>query len=116
MKIILMSSAVRTASSSRSPHRSATLLHEIATQLRIDSVRATTAAASGHPTSCASCAEIMSVLCFEVMRYDVREPRAANNDAFVLSTKAFGNAARIERVYPIGLDMQMKCGHWISVG
>jgi transketolase len=69
-----------------------TALHAIATQLRIDSVQATTAAASGHPTSCASCAEIMSVLFFEVMRYDVKEPRAADNDVFVLSK---GHAAPI---------------------
>jgi transketolase len=87
-----MSTAVSTTGSSRAPHRSAALLHEIATQLRIDSVRATTAAASGHPTSCASCAEIMSVLFFEVMRYHVQEPRAAQNDVFVLSK---GHAAPI---------------------
>lgn len=87
-----MGTAVRNPSSSFSPHRPAALLHEIATQLRIDSVRATTAAASGHPTSCASCAEIVSVLLFEVMRYDIQEPRAAQNDVFVLSK---GHAAPI---------------------
>ncbi len=87
-----MSTEARTADKSRTPHRSATELHEIATQLRIDSVRATTAAASGHPTSCASCAEIVSALFFEVMRYDVHEPLAAQNDVFVLSK---GHAAPI---------------------
>lgn len=75
-----------------STQRSASELHEIATQLRIDSVQATTAAASGHPTSCASAAEIMAVLFFDVMRYDVRKPRAPCNDVFVLSK---GHAAPI---------------------
>ena len=72
--------------------RAASVLYEIATQLRIDSVQATTAAGSGHPTSCASAAEIMAALFFEVMRYDVRLPRAPHNDVFVLSK---GHAAPI---------------------
>ncbi len=69
-----------------------TLLEEKATRLRIDSIRATTAAGSGHPTSCASAAEIMSVLFFSVMRYDPTNPRDPRNDKFVLSK---GHAAPI---------------------
>jgi len=61
------------------------LLHDKATQLRIDSVSATTAAGSGHPTSCASAAEIASVLFFSVMRFDPGDPRSSANDIFVLS-------------------------------
>lgn len=38
-----------------------------------------------HPTSCASAAEIMSVLFFNTMRYDPRAPRDPNSDRFVLS-------------------------------
>ena len=68
------------------------LLADRATQLRIDSVRATTAAGSGHPTSCASAAEIMSVLFFSVMRYDPTHPKDPANDRFVLSK---GHAAPI---------------------
>lgn len=68
------------------------LLGEKATRLRIDSIRATTAAGSGHPTSCASCAEIMSVLFFSVMRYDPANPRNPASDKFVLSK---GHAAPI---------------------
>src|SRR3954465_2238334 len=67
-------------------------LQAIATQLRIDSVEATTAAGSGHPTSCASMAEIMAVLFFRVMRYDPTNPHAPDNDVFVLSK---GHAAPI---------------------
>ena len=68
------------------------MLEEKATRLRIDSIRATTAAGSGHPTSCASAAEIMSVLFFSVMRYDPANPRDRRNDKFVLSK---GHAAPI---------------------
>jgi transketolase len=68
------------------------LLQDKATQLRIDSIRATTAAGSGHPTSCASCAEIMSALFFSVMRYDPKNPRNPGNDMFILSK---GHAAPI---------------------
>lgn len=68
------------------------LLEEKATRLRIDSIRATTAAGSGHPTSCASAAEIMAVLFFSVMRYDPANPRRPGSDKFVLSK---GHAAPI---------------------
>ncbi|MFI5257622.1 MAG: transketolase, partial [Gemmatimonadales bacterium] len=88
----MSTAAAPRAGSSDASRRSSATLHEIATQLRIDSVQATTAAASGHPTSCVSCAEIMSVLFFDVMRYDVAEPRAPDNDVFVLSK---GHAAPI---------------------
>ncbi len=61
------------------------LLEDKATRLRIDSVRATTEAGSGHPTSCASAADIVSVLFYAVMRFDPRDPRRPDNDVFVLS-------------------------------
>jgi transketolase len=61
------------------------VLRDKATALRIDSVRATTEAGSGHPTSCASAADIVSVLFYAVMRYDPRNPRSLDNDVFVLS-------------------------------
>jgi len=53
--------------------------------IRIDSIRSTTEAGSGHPTSCLSVADIISVLFFNVFKYDYDNPRAANNDRFVLS-------------------------------
>lgn len=67
-------------------------LESMAARLRIDSVRATTEAGSGHPTSCASAAEIMATLFFSVMRYDPANPKNPNNDLFVLSK---GHAAPI---------------------
>jgi len=61
------------------------VLREKATLLRIHSVRSTTEAGSGHPTSCASAADIVSVLFFSTMRYDPRDPHSDGNDIFVLS-------------------------------
>src|SRR5262245_29322591 len=60
-------------------------LHNAATHLRIDSVRATSAAGSGHPSSCCSAADIVAALFFSVMRYDPKNPKAPNSDRFVLS-------------------------------
>lgn len=60
-------------------------LRNKATQLRIDSVRATSEAGSGHPSSCASAADIVAALFFSVMRYDPQNPKMLNSDRFVLS-------------------------------
>jgi transketolase len=64
----------------------------IATRLRIDSVRSTTEAGSGHPSTCCSAAEIMAALFFGEMRYDPRDASNPDNDRFVLSK---GHAAPI---------------------
>jgi transketolase len=61
------------------------LLKGIANQLRIHSIEATTAAGSGHPTSCCSAADLVATLFFSQMRYDAKNPRAYNNDRFILS-------------------------------
>ena len=66
------------------PQVIATVRHKAA-QLRIDSVRATSEAGSGHPTSCCSAADIVATLFFVVMRYDPKNPRLAGNDRFILS-------------------------------
>ena len=67
-------------------------LQDIANRLRINSIKATNASKSGHPTSCASIAEIMSVLFFDTMKYTVSCPNNVRNDRFVLSK---GHAAPI---------------------
>jgi transketolase len=61
------------------------LLKGVANQLRIHSIEATTAAGSGHPTSCCSAADIMATLFFGQMRYDAKNPHFYNNDRFILS-------------------------------
>ncbi|MCE9672128.1 transketolase [Myxococcus stipitatus] len=60
-------------------------LAELAAQLRVDSIRATTAAGSGHPTSAMSAADIMAVLFQKYLRFDFQHPRAPDNDRFILS-------------------------------
>ncbi|KAI4554587.1 hypothetical protein MJG53_019886 [Ovis ammon polii x Ovis aries] len=63
------------------------ILRDMANRLRIHSIRATCASSSGHPTSCSSAAEIMSVLFFHVMRYKQTDPKNPDNDRFVLSKR-----------------------------
>ena len=67
-------------------------LQDMANILRRDVLKMTTAAGSGHPTSCLSCAEIMSVLFFNEMSYNPKSPFNPDNDEFILSK---GHAAPI---------------------
>jgi transketolase len=60
-------------------------LKGIANQLRIHSIEETTAAGSGHPTSCCSAADLVAALFFGHMRYDPKNPHFYNNDRFILS-------------------------------
>jgi len=68
------------------------VLRNAATQLRIDSLTSTSEAASGHPTSCCSAADVMAALFFSEMRFDPGSPRNPLSDRFVLSK---GHAAPI---------------------
>jgi transketolase len=63
-----------------------------ADRLRAEVIRMTTAAGSGHPTSCLSCAELVAALFFHEMRWDPADPRARHTDRFLLSK---GHAAPI---------------------
>src|SRR5271165_4380001 len=67
-------------------------LREKARVLRIHSLRMTTAAGSGHPTSCLSAAELMAATFFHAMQFDPANPNAVSGDRFVLSK---GHAAPI---------------------
>src|SRR2546421_9332173 len=60
-------------------------LSGIANQLRIHSINSTTAAGSGHPSSCCSAADLVAALFFGHMRYDPANPKFPNNDRFILS-------------------------------
>jgi transketolase len=57
----------------------------VANQLRIHSITATTAAGSGHPSSCCSAADLVAALFFAHMKFDPKNPHAHNNDRFILS-------------------------------
>jgi transketolase len=58
---------------------------ELAAQLRVDSIRCSTSAGSGHPTSSMSAADLLAVLVTRHMRYDWDEPRLPVNDHLILS-------------------------------
>jgi transketolase len=60
-------------------------LHELAQQLRVDSVRSAAAAGSGHPTSSMSAADLMAVLFTRYLRYDFDAPENKANDHLVFS-------------------------------
>jgi transketolase len=57
----------------------------LAQQLRVDSIRSTTAAGSGHPTSSMSAADLMAVLMISHLRYDFEHPDNPNNDHLIFS-------------------------------
>ena len=59
--------------------------NELAAQIAVDSIRATTAAGSGHPTSSMSSAHLLAVLFADHLRFDVKDPAYRGNDRFVLS-------------------------------
>ncbi len=59
--------------------------HELAQQLRVDSIRCTTKAGSGHPTSSMSAADLMAVLLSKYLHYDFDQPQNPNNDHLIFS-------------------------------
>jgi transketolase len=66
-------------------HDNHQLWNDLAAQIAVDSIRCTTAAGSGHPTSSMSCAHLMAVLYAEHLRTDLDDPRSIANDRFVMS-------------------------------
>jgi transketolase len=59
--------------------------HELAQQLRVDSVRASAMTKSGHPTSSMSAADLMAVLLAGYLRYDFGAPENPANDHLIFS-------------------------------
>jgi transketolase len=61
------------------------LWRELGQQLRVDAVRASAKAGSGHPTSSMSAADLAAVLLAGHFRYDVDDPKSPANDRLVFS-------------------------------
>src|SRR5438309_4752212 len=59
--------------------------HELAQQLRVDSIRSSTAAGSGHPTSSMSAADLLAVLASKYLYYDFSDPSNPANDHLIFS-------------------------------
>ena len=60
-------------------------LFELAQQIRVDSIRCSTAAGSGHPTSSMSAADLMAVLMSKYLHYDFDHPENPANDHLIFS-------------------------------
>jgi transketolase len=60
-------------------------IRELAQQLRVDSIRCSTSAGSGHPTSSMSAADLMAVLLPRHFRYDWQRPDNPANDHLIFS-------------------------------
>lgn len=58
---------------------------QLARQLRVDAIRCSTAAGSGHPTSSLSAADLMAVLLANHLHYDWSSPKSAANDHLIFS-------------------------------
>src|ERR1700733_9804347 len=58
---------------------------DLAAQLRVDSIRSSTSAGSGHPTSSMSAADLLAVLVTRHLRYDWDEPHSPVNDHLIFS-------------------------------
>ena len=58
---------------------------DVARQLRVDSVRASTSAGSGHPTSSMSAADLLAVLVSRHLSYDWDDPANDANDHLIFS-------------------------------
>jgi transketolase len=67
-------------------------IKEKARRLSVLSIMATTAAGSGHPTSCMSAAELVAGTFFYAMKFDPKNPNSPDFDRFVLSK---GHAAPV---------------------
>ena len=61
------------------------LAAELGQQLRVDSIRSSTSAGSGHPTSSMSAADLMAVLVGRHLRYDWDDPDNPANDHLIFS-------------------------------
>jgi transketolase len=60
-------------------------IRELAAQLRVDSIRCSTEAGSGHPTSSLSAADLMAVLLAKFLRWDRAHPERPTNDHLIFS-------------------------------
>ena len=58
---------------------------ELAAQLRVDSIRSSAAAGSGHPTSSMSAADLLAVLMSKYLHYDFDAPDDPRNDHLIFS-------------------------------
>jgi len=76
--------STKTDTGKLTPERKAELA-ELARQIRIDIIRMLAEAGSGHPGGSLSATDIVTVLLFEIMRYDPENPKWEGRDRFIMS-------------------------------
>jgi transketolase len=74
-----------TTSTPLSSQASLAIVAKLAAQLRVDSIRASTSAGSGHPTSSMSAADLLAVLVTRHLHYDWDAPHSPANDHLIFS-------------------------------
>lgn len=62
-----------------------TQLFDLTKRIRHDILTITTTAGSGHPSSSLSAVELMTVLFFKHLKYDLKDPQNPNNDRVIFS-------------------------------
>ena len=89
------------------------LAAELGQQLRVDSVRSSTSAGSGHPTSSMSAADVLAVLVGRHLRYDWDAPDNPANDHLIFSK---GHASpllySIYKAVGVVTDEELMTGYW----
>src|ERR1700704_3161452 len=60
-------------------------IRELGKQLRVDSIRSSTKAGSGHPTSSMSAADLLAELPARHLKYEWDNPKLATNDHLIFS-------------------------------
>src|SRR5258708_8186929 len=74
---------------------------QLGQQLRVDSIRCSTAAGSGHPTSSMSAADLVAVLITRYLQYDWAKPKDPNNDHLIFS-KGHASPLYYAMLKPVG--------------
>src|SRR5712692_4597490 len=74
---------------------------QLGQQLRVDSIRCSTAAGSGHPTSSMSAADLIAVLVTRYLQYDWNKPKDPNNDHLIFSKAGFYQLANLTPILDI---------------
>lgn len=77
-------------------------LNNIVRQIQANILLCSTTAGTGHPTSSLSAVQIMSCLFFNVMRFDITDPRSVYNDKLIFSK---GHAS------PLYFSLYRACGY-----
>src|ERR1700733_14925441 len=85
---------------------------DLAAQLRVDSIRSSTSAGSGHPTSSMSAADLLAVLVSRHLHYDWAAPHPAGNDPLSV---AKGHASpllySVYKAVGVGSDEELMTGY-----